>query len=292
MNIPIPSILLALGGKCLLNCALVFLQRRHICRSFVGVFSVSLAIVDAALTLLFVALYFRADGYALLGFRLTGYHVCLLVQVLGRLHSSLRWPVVAVASLDHYATVSGTLLLGAKRARWILHSLVTGLLWHLACLYVFLLSDFIPVLEDVPLHQMQQCWVSSSSQADTALLFLALGGAVLYAGCPNLAARKQTNDQSQTCSRREVVHQSLCIFVKTWAFFLAFLAVIPLLPVGIPEHMELNVAWLCLLSSFVIGVVLCSVCPASHLARGLAEIPPDSFCEWRFKFSLAAEDKT
>lgn len=300
MNISISSILLGLGGKCLLNWSLVFLQRSHICKSFLGVFSVSLAVADTLLTLSVTTFHIHADGYVLLlGFKLTRYHVCLLVQILGQVYSALQWPVVAVAGLDHFFTVTRGLQPNTARARQVVCLFVTGLLWYLTAVYVFLLSDFIPVMEDVSYNLIHQCWVFHTSQILQVAIFLllALGCAALHAGCStyllkNPPLRNQITDQSRAHSRRSVVHQALRIFLDTWALFLVFLAVLLLLPVGIPAYLGLNVAWLCFVNSLLIAIVLCAVCPASQLAQGLATVPLDSFCEWRFKFSLAAEDRT
>ncbi|XP_049889194.1 probable G-protein coupled receptor 160 [Epinephelus moara] len=301
MNISISSILLSLGGKCLLNWSMVFLQRNHICKSFLGVFSVYLAVADTLLTLSVTTFHFHADGYVLLlGFKLTRYHVCLLVQILGQVYSALQWPVVVVAGLDHYFTISQRLQPNTARARRVVCLFVTCLLWYLTALYVFLLSDFIPVMEDVSYNLIHQCWVFHTSQIlqVTIFLLLALGCAALHAGrsahlLKNPPLRDQITDHSRAHSRRSVVHQALRIFLDTWALFLAiFLAVLLLLPVGIPAYLGLNVAWLCFLNSLLIAFVLCVVCPASQLVQGLATVPLDSFCEWRFKFSLAAEDRT
>lgn len=301
MNISIPSILLGLGGKCLLNWTLVFLQSDHICKSFLGVFSVSLAAVDTALTLSLAPLHLlHADGYVfLLGLKLTRYHVCLLVQTLGQVYGALHWPVAVLAGLDHFCTVTRRTQSVTTRARRTLFLFVTSVLWYFAVVYVFLLSDYTPVLEDVSYNQIRLCRVFHTSQIPqvVALLLLTLGCAALHAGCStpllqNPPLDDQLTDRSGTHSRRNVAHQAVHIFLNSWAPFLVLLAVLLLLPVGIPGYLGLNVAWLCFLNSLLIAAVLCAVCPASQLAQGLAAVPPDSFCEWRFKFSLAAEDRT
>uniref|UniRef100_A0A4W6E8F9 G protein-coupled receptor 160 n=1 Tax=Lates calcarifer TaxID=8187 RepID=A0A4W6E8F9_LATCA len=272
MNISISCILLGLGVKCLLNWALVFLQRNHICRSFMGVFSVSLAVVDTALTLVFAAIHIHSDGhFFLLGLEVTRYHTCLLVQIFGQVYGALQWPVVVVAGLDHLCTIS--LQPAAFRAKWIVRSFVTVLLWNLAALYVFMLSDFIPVLEDVSHYQIRHCWVFHTTQIlqVVTLLSLTLGYATLHA---NLSTRLVKNppqeDQRGTHPRRSFVCQVLRILLNTWALFLIFPAALLLLPVGIPSYLGLNVAWLCFLNSFLIAVVLCVVRPTSQLAHGLA----------------------
>ncbi|XP_038573555.1 probable G-protein coupled receptor 160 [Micropterus salmoides] len=289
MNISISSILLSLGGKCLLNWALVFLQRNHICKSFLGVFSVSLAVVDITLTLSVTTLHIHADGYViLLGLKLTKYHICLLVQILGQVYRALLWPVVVLAGLDHFCTVTQRLQ-PTGRARWIFYLCVSCSLWYLTAVYVFLLSDFIPVLEDVPYNQIHQCWVFHNSEVlqVSMLLLLTLGCVMLYAGyrtrlLKNPPLKDQITDQSRTHSRGKVVHQAVRIFLNTWALFLFFLATFFLLPVEIPAYLGLNIAWLCFLNSLLIAAVLCAVSPSSQLAQDLAVVPPDSFCKWRF----------
>ncbi|KAM8727068.1 putative G-protein coupled receptor 160 isoform 1-T3 [Acanthopagrus schlegelii] len=297
MYVSVPSILVGLGGKCLLDWTLVFLQREHICKTLLGVFCISLAIVDSALAVCVTTVHVHADGYVLLlGSRLTRYHVCLLVQIVGQVYSALQWPVVVSAGLDHFCTVTLRLNSIATRTRWLACSLVTALLWLLTALYVFLLSDFTPVMEDVPHHQIHQCFVLHTSQIlqVAMLLLLTLCCAALHAGCSarlfkNLL-KDQITDQTRAHARKSVVHQAVHVFLNTWALFLVFLAVLFLTCVEIPAYLGLNATWLCFLNSLLIAVVLCVACPASQLAQGLAAVPPDSFCEWRFTFSSAAED--
>jgi len=168
---------------------------------------------------------------------------------------------------------------------------VSVLLWCLATLYIFLLSDFTPVLEDGSHHHMDRCWVFPSFQTlhITLLLLLTLSCTALHAGrlitlslwiqllSPNSPLTIQTVDQSQTHSRKSFVLQALRTFVLTWSPLLVLLAVLLLLPVGIPSYLELNVAWLCFFNSLLIALVLCAVCPASQISQGLAAVPPDSF---------------
>lgn len=291
MIISIPFILLSLGVKCLLNWALVFIQRNHICQSFLGVFSVSLAIVDTALTLFAATVHLFNDGYILLlGVKLTRFHVCLLVQILGQVYSLLQWPVVVLAGVDHFCTLTQRLETTSTRSKQLVCSFVSGCLWYFTAVYVLLQSDFNPILEDLPYSQIQQCWVFHTPQIlqIVLFLFLFLGYTVLHAHYN----RQLPIDQSITLSRRSAVHQITLIFLNTWLLFLFFLFLLLLLPVGIPAYLSLNVAWLSFLNSLLIALLLCAVCPASRLVQGLAAFPPDSFCEWRIKFNLAAENRT
>lgn len=296
MNISILSLQLGLGGKCLLDWALVFFQRNHILRSFLGVFSVSLTVVDTALTLSVTTIHINGDDSVwLLGLKMTRHHICLLVQILGRIYEALQWPVVVSAGLDHLFTIAQRVKPSGGRVRWFVYLLVTTLLWHLAAVYVFLLSDFTPVLEDVSHLQIHQCWVARTSHIlqVVTLLLLTLGCFIVQSWSrTKLLHSAALKDQSEAHSRRSVVYQAAGTFLTTWALFLLLLAVLLLLPVGIPAHLGMNAAWICFLNSLLIAVVLCGVCPAVQLAKGSASVPPDSFCEWRFKFSpAAAEDR-
>ncbi|XP_054452509.1 probable G-protein coupled receptor 160 [Anoplopoma fimbria] len=295
MIISIASIRLGLGGKCLLDWALVFLQRKHIHKSFLAVFGVSLAVIDTVLTLFVTILHVHADGHViLLGLKLTRYHVCLLVQILGQVCHALQWPIVVVAGLDHFFTVTRRLQPTTGRTRLFVCLFASGLLWFLAALYVFLLSGFVPVMEDVSHNQIHQCWVFHTTQIlqVATFLLLTLGCAVLHAGCSTRLLnyhplKNQITDRSRAHSRRDVVHQALHIFLNTWAPLLFLLAVFLLLPVGIPAYLGLNAVWLCFLNSLLIAVVLCAV---SQIQQDLAAAPPDSFCEWTFQCSSAEED--
>ncbi|KAL6104011.1 gpr160 [Pungitius sinensis] len=299
MNISITGILLGLGGKCLLDWALVFLQRSHICRGFLGVFVVSLAAADTVLALSVAAVHAQAGGYVSLpGLTLTRYHECLLVQIFGQLCSALQWPVALAAALDHLLTVtrSPPFAGGARPAARVL---VTGLLWHLAAVHVFLLSDFIPVMQDVPHNQINQCWVSHSSPVlqVTAALLLALCCGALHAGrgaplSNDLYAKGPITEESRAHSGRDVARQAARIFLSTWAPFLLLLAVLALLPVGLPAHLALNAGWLCFLNSLLIAAILCAVRPASWTTQGPAAVPPDSFSEWTFQLVSTGEDQT
>ncbi|XP_034039393.1 probable G-protein coupled receptor 160 [Thalassophryne amazonica] len=270
MTISIFSILLSLGGKCLLNWTLVLFQRSHICRSFLGVFSVSLALVDMALTLILTSLHIHGERVFLSGLQLTRFHVCLFVQIIGEVYKALHWPIVVAATLEHFLTLSRrfrpTTTTAAARL------FVTIILWFLDVLYVFI-SDFSPVLEDVSFHQLHRCTVFHTSQllqVAIVMLLITLICSAIHGGClPVLSCcrrsqlstpppKGQFTNQSQTPSR----------FLNAWTILLLFLAVLLLLTVGIPAHLSLSVVWLCILNSFLSVVTLHIFCPASRPLQG------------------------
>lgn len=298
MELLILSILLSLVVQSGLNWTLVFFQRNHISKSFLGVFSVSLAVVDTTLTLCVSALYFADGSLTLLGLKLTRFHVCFLVQVLGQVYSSLQGPVLCLAALDHFSTVGQSGHRTAARPRWFSHLVLTVVAWYAAFLYVFLLSDFVPVLEDVPHSQIHQCWVFHTSQMlQVAMFVLAVGCTMVHVGynvglLRDPPSKERIGAETGPHRERSIIRQTTEILLRTWTPFLLLLAVVLLFPMVIPAHHGLNGAWICFLNSLLIAVALCVVQPVAQLAHNLDTVPPDSFCEWRFKFSLATEDTT
>lgn len=295
MELFILSILLSLGVQNGINWTLVFFQRTHISKSFLGVFSVSLAVVDTALALFVSVLHLNT--VTLLGLKLTRFHVCLLVQILGQVYSSLQGPVLCLAAVDHFCTVTRRVHPTSARARWFFYLVATTVAWCMAFSYVFLLSGFAPVLEDVPHGQIRQCWVPQASRLlQVAILSLVLGCAAvrvghsagLFEGRP---VKKQIREGNVSRGRRSVICQTTEVLLSTWTPFLLLLVVFFLFPVGIPAHVGLNGAWICFLNSLLIAAVLCVVRPVAHAAQVQVPVPlpPDAFCEWRFKFGLAAE---
>lgn len=221
MEILISSILLGLGGKSLLNWTLVLLQRKHLTWSFLGVFCFSLALVDSLLTFCLSVLYLQGDCN-FLGMRLTRHHVCLLVQIFSYIYDVLNWPVLIMTGLDQY----WNLLPGplpAFRSQKLRYIVATSVLWTLALLYVFLVSEFYPVLRSEPPELLHQCWVLTSSQIPqvATMLFMAIACAMLHVhlGFPLPRCRGSRQIKTVEMSRKDVIGQSLWIFLSTWAYF-------------------------------------------------------------------------
>lgn len=292
MELFILPILLSLGVQSGLNWNLVLFQRNHISKSFLGVFSISLAVVDTSLTLCLSALHFAEGSLTFLGVKFTRFHVCLLVQILGQVYSFLQGPVLCLGALDHFCKVTHRLHPTPAGVRLFVYLLFTTFVWLAAIFYVFVLSDFEPVLEDVPHGQIRQCWVFHASKVlQVAMLALALGCALVHVGLlkyPCVKGKIQAESGSR-CGR-SLTQQTTETLLSTWTPLLLLLAVLLLLPVEIPAHLGLNAAWICFLNSLLIAAVLCVARPAVRSAQDLAALPPDNFCEWRLQFSLAAED--
>lgn len=297
MDIPILSVLLGLGGKCILNWALVLLQKDHIWRSFVCVFSLSLAIVDTIVSLAVTFIHLQGDCN-ILGWRLTPYNLCLLVQILGYVYSAQHYSVLIITTLEHLYVVSRSLRHNLWKPSWIFQLFLTVFVWFFSVYYVFMLSNIQPYLEDAAQFQIDHCWISSSyviSELAIVIGLLCLCW-VLYHSLKyvlQLAKNPYSNYlmimKSQIRLRVIFITKVARIFLDTWVYFLIFLFFHVVLPVQMPSHLGLNCAWLCFLNSLLIAVALCVVNPASELAQDLAAVPPDSFCDWKTDFSLATD---
>lgn len=273
MELSIPPILLSLLVQSGLNWSLVFFQRGHVSRSFLGVFGVSLAVVDATATLCVGVLSFAEGPLTVLGLRFTRFHICLLVQILGQVYSSLQGPVLALAAVDHFCRSRPT------AARLSLYILFTAFLWLAAIFYVFFLSDFAPQLEDVPYSQIRQCWVFPASQVlPVATVALALGCAAVHVGHwagflkdPRLKARMRAEGW------RGLARRATETLLSTWApllLLLLLLALLLLLLVGVPAHLGLNAAWICVLHSLLTAALLCVAPPAVRSAQAWSHFHP------------------
>ncbi|XP_046884475.1 probable G-protein coupled receptor 160 [Hypomesus transpacificus] len=291
MEISVPSILLGLGGKSLLNWTLVLLQKKHMFWSFLGVFSCSLALVDSLLTLSLSVLHLQGD-ICVLGVRFTRHHVCLLVQIFSYTYDALNWPVLIASALDHF----WILLPGpttASRGLKLCYITATCLLWSLVLLYVFLVSGFRPVFGNEPHHHLlHQCWVLSSTQMPqvSMVLFLTIVCAVLHVltGLPMPKNRASKETKTDAKSKKDTIGRCLWIFLSTWVCFIVLLAVILMLPDGIPAYLGLNVAWLCFTRSFIIGVFVCTRWSTPQLEECSAF--SDYFCNWRLSFLADQEN--
>ncbi|KAG5850400.1 hypothetical protein ANANG_G00081990 [Anguilla anguilla] len=224
MDIPIPSLLLALGGKSLLDCTVVLVQRKHMGRSFLGAFCVSLAGVDMLLLLSVSAIFLLAD-VRVLGLRLTRHHVCALVHVACLAYSVLHWPVLLLAGLDHCCTLPPR----PRAQGWV------------RC----------PEPEP-PLLPPQECRVyrgPQSAQVCAALLLLVAGALLCH--WAKLTLRGNGGEARQ----RPAIYRSLASFLGAWHAFVVLLVALSLLRVEVPGFLDMNVLWLCFLNSFLIGAV-------------------------------------
>lgn len=287
MDLSITFLLLVQGINTLLNWSIVLLvQRSYLTSSFMGAFCMSLTLVDSLLTAFVLALYGLQD-FSLFGMRLTRHHICLLVQVAGLVYSTLQWPVLLAAGLDHY----GSFPLGPKQALRALrlgYAACAGALWIFALLRAFTGHAFHPALEDSPHLLLLRCRTlteSASSQICVALL-VTVGGVIGYARLasgkdgPMEETERESVQKSQRCnpSRTHILAQCLGTFIRTWAAFPLLLVGILALRIDLPSHLTMNVPWLAFLNSFLISVSLCT--HYETLKTNKISILTDGFCQW------------
>ncbi|XP_061094926.1 probable G-protein coupled receptor 160 [Conger conger] len=284
MDIPMPSLLLALGGKTLLNWAAVFVQRRHMCRSFLGTFCMSLAVADTLLFLSVSAIFLLGD-VRVLGLRVTRHHVCALVHMACLAYSLLHWPVLLLAGLDYWRTLPPR----PRPPGWVCrygYPLAAFLVWTAVLLRV--LGGPAPGLDPEPgAHLLPwRCRVyrgPQSTQMCTAVLFLLVVGALLCC-CVKLADFVGARSHSAALDRVWLaIYRSLASFLGGWHAFVVLLVALLLLRVEVPGFLDMNVPWLCFLNSFLIGTVSVG-CPRDR--DRVIPAFPDGFCDWS---SLGAE---
>ncbi|XP_020784796.1 probable G-protein coupled receptor 160 [Boleophthalmus pectinirostris] len=290
MSIPIPSVLFGLGGKCVLNWALVFFQKNHILRSFLCIFSLSVSVVDTILTL-FVTVIHLLQDFSVLSWRLTQYHVCLLVQVLGYIYSAQHFFILVLTLLENLYVVLRRSQNVMWTPTWIFHLFLTLIVWLCSTLYVFKVSNIYPFLEDAAPFQTNNCWVSSSSvisEVATFVFYLLICFIVWHSLKHGIQHSKNLNSlitiKPQILTRLSFISKVVWIFLGTWSLFLIFLVLHVVLLVEMPSYLGLNCAWFCFINSLLIALALCIVYPSSELAQGLAAVPPDSFCKWKRRF--------
>ncbi|XP_064194847.1 probable G-protein coupled receptor 160 [Anguilla rostrata] len=295
MDKSIPSLLLILGVKCLLNWTVVLSLWRHMGRSFLGTFCVSLSLVDTLLGLSLSAIYGLKD-FRLLGLRFTQHHICLLIQIACFTYSLLHWPLFILAGLDHYWTqrLCPHLLHWSRR---LAYALGVCVVWTLALLYVFLASDSHPDLEEDFHLLLHSCLMSGSPQTTqvSTVLLLALGCTFLYcypelrtAASAGRGGARPVPSVFRTGRplSRHVLWLTAKRFLSMWAPFIVFQLAVLLLRVEIPAYLDMNVPWLCFLNSFLIGAV--SWNRFRNFNLGKSPVSVDGFCDWDFG-SISAE---
>ncbi|KAL4635857.1 putative G-protein coupled receptor 160 [Arapaima gigas] len=303
MQNPIPSLVLVLSGKCLLNWIIVLLQRRHLGWSFLGFLCISLALVDSLLAFISSAIFLLQDVH-ILNLRITTHHICLLVQMACFMYSLLQWPVFLLIGLDH----SWNLALHPLPLHWsrrLCYTLGVILIWAAALLYVLSASSFYPDIGEEFHLLLRKCRVFSSPQSTQVfvVLLLTLACALLHS-CPVfltptamgwepvvVALPVQASNLSVTPKRqlssRLVLHMALRSFLNAWMPFVVLQIILLLFQVDIPAYLDLNVLWLCFLNSFTVGAVLWSRSQVLGVGKDL--VFTDGFCQWDFS-SVFADD--
>lgn len=291
MDEPIPSLLLILVIKCSINWTVVLCQWRHMGRSFLGTFCISLTLGDTLLALILSTIYGLQD-FCLLGLRFTLHHICLLIQIACFTYGLLHWPIFLLAGLDHY----WTLWFRAYHPHWshrLAYALGVCVIWILALLYVFLGSGFYPDLEEHTRLLLRQCRVFSSPQSVQVSAFLLLALACTFLYCyPELRTAASAGSASVSRTGRSLSRFVLCLiakrFLKTWAPFVLLQTAVLLLRLEIPAHLDMNVPWLCFLNSFLVAAASWDRFQEFNL--GKIPMSVDGFCDWHYDFDAISTE--
>uniref|UniRef100_A0A671SBE7 G protein-coupled receptor 160 n=1 Tax=Sinocyclocheilus anshuiensis TaxID=1608454 RepID=A0A671SBE7_9TELE len=107
METSIPSLLLVLWLKSLLNWLVVVVQRHYMIRSFSRFFCISLALIDSLLSFVLTAIFYLED-FNISGWHLTRYYICLLAQITCFIYAVLHLPVFLLVGLDNFCKLSSS----------------------------------------------------------------------------------------------------------------------------------------------------------------------------------------
>ncbi|XP_048845905.1 probable G-protein coupled receptor 160 [Brienomyrus brachyistius] len=297
MQNDIYSLVLVLNGKCLLNWAVVGLQRRHMGQSLLGLLCVSLALVDTFLAAGTSAIYLLED-VSVLSLRLTSHHICLLVQTACFTYGLMHWPVFFIIGLDHFWNLSHRPR-PLHWARKLGYAVGVGLMWTTALLYVTLVSQFYLEVQEEPYLLLSSCQVFQSPQStQVSVVLLITLACALINSVPGFQApvfteikvppghigsvlvEPQCMSPRAILSRKQVLGLILHGFLSTWAPYVLLQAAVLVLRVNIPAYMDLNVPWLCFLNSFLISVALWGY--TRDLCHEERVMFTDGFCHWDF----------
>ncbi|XP_036410519.1 probable G-protein coupled receptor 160 [Megalops cyprinoides] len=287
MDNSIPSLLLVLGIKSLLNWTVVLGQRQHMVRSFLGSFCISLALVDSLLTLAVSAIYGLED-FRLLGLRFTRYHICLLVQIACFTYGLLHWPVFFLAGLDHY----WTLWPGRHPLRWtrrLAYAWAACAVWAATLFYVFAASGFRPDTGEGSHLLLRRCLVFPSPQSTqvSSVLLLTVGCTLLYC---SLGPLLPDGPRAGGPLSWHVLCLTIEPFLSTWAPFVIFQMALLLVWADVPAYLDMNVPWLCFLNSFLVGALSWKRFGAFRLGR--TSSLTDGFCDWHFSSDSAGANSS
>lgn len=285
METSIPSLLLVLWLKGLLNWLVVVVQRHYMIRSFSGFFCISMALIDSLLSFVLTAIFYLED-FNISGWHFTRYHVCLLTQIACFIYSVLHWPVFLLVGLDNFWTLSSSSIHTSWKQKL---TYIAGvcLLWILAALYVFWEPDFVQLLEDDEKHQCELFSSPQSSQILVALL-LTVTCVFLYSQAPFEKWRVQLFLHSTQQSCMVCLRRAMHTFLSTWASFLVLMIISPLLQIEMHAHLQLNVIWLCFVNSFFFALALCGRSITSTSKK--RDTITDGFCSWYFCFTCGADE--
>ncbi|XP_056323398.1 probable G-protein coupled receptor 160 [Danio aesculapii] len=281
METSVPSLLLVLWLKNVLNWVLVVVLRHYMSRTFSGFFSISLTLIDSLLSLVLTAIFYLED-FNISGWHITRSHICLLAQIACLIYAVINWPVFLLVGLDNFWTLSSS----STNTQKLTYVAGVALLWIAATLYVFWTPGVVVLLGDD--NENPQCEMFSSAQSSQVLVALLMTTTcvILYSYAPvdKCRALRAPEQRCLLCLRRVML-----TFMSTWAPFPVLLIVSPLLQVEMHALLQVNVFWLCFLNSFCVALTLCGRSFAPNYTK--SDTFTDGFCSWGVSCSCGAEER-
>ncbi|NP_001079633.1 G protein-coupled receptor 160 L homeolog [Xenopus laevis] len=290
-----PSCLLILiiTGKIIMNIFIFGARRRKVHTSFLGCFCVSLGVLDFALLVTTSVIHYFQD-FAICGMRFTNYHICLFTQIISHAYGILHYPALLTAGLDYYISVVKSVNLH-RFSLGFLHVLLTLLLWMAAL--SFALYSSVPPPASGPGLSSYQCTFYVSSQTYylsaavvcTIVLILGICCFEVVAFIKSMKLISFTNktvllfscgDKWPIQGTRRLFTALVFSFLGTWAPYVLLQIILLILCAPIPGYMDMNVAWLYFMNSFLVGMAYGLAYPRIDLTRETFSIDP--FISWKY----------
>ncbi|NXF30904.1 GP160 protein, partial [Nyctibius bracteatus] len=291
-------LLLIMFGKVFLDFFMLQVKQKNVKVSFMGYFSVSLALLDFTLLLsIFFIFYF--EDFALWGVRFTKYHICLFTRIFSLTYGILHYPVYIVAGLDYYMTVAQTSQF-PKRSQRLLYVFAVIVIWISVFFCILKVPAIYEELEIQNRFSPYQCplYASIQSYSVSFAMLLLIGTALLacwkevitmllsvrvvsFASQPVLMFSYVANNNG-TSFKWQLLTRLLICFLGTWAPFVLLQIIILFLGARIPAYMEMNVPWLYFINSFLIAAAYWCRCHDVELTEEMWSTDP--FVSWKFCF--------
>nr|XP_033814958.1 probable G-protein coupled receptor 160 [Geotrypetes seraphini] len=295
-------IFLIMLGKLLLNLFVFGARRRSMNPSFLGYFSVSLALVDFSLLM---AIFFIScfHDFALGEVKFIKYHICLLTQIISFTYGILHYPVFLVAGLDYFLIIAqSSKVKYAGVCEKLVYSGVILLIWIAAFYYILTGSLDYSVLERNASFISYLCPFYVSSQSFwLAVGILSVTCSILVVCWFEVVSLLQSvkmmyyfnetvllfsfvpRGTQQGLGRKRLLTTFVICFLGTWVPFAVLQVILLFLGAQIPGYMDMNVPWLYFLNSFLIGTVCWFKRSEVQLSEKL--FLADPFVSWKFCFS-------
>ncbi|XP_053566099.1 probable G-protein coupled receptor 160 [Bombina bombina] len=285
-------LILIVSGKILMNIFIYWARQKKLSVSFMGCFCVSLALADFSLLSILSAIYYFQD-FILFGIRFTNYHICLFTQIISHVYGVMHYIVFLAAALDYYL-----IIVKSVKPRKIFLHLFYGfsilLLWITAFVYI-LRSPLTKVELDKALQYQCTFYVSSQSRELSAAILFIIFLVLAFCSSEVVALVKSVKLISYTkktvmlflCGDEWPLHGTkrllatlMISFLGTWAPFVVLQIILFLLCASIPGYMDMNIAWLFFINSFLLGLAYYIKYPKIQLAQDIFSIDP--FISWKY----------